>query len=516
METSTRWTGKLAIMLRLLFTLLIFLGFVEAPPLSAQTVRYGMVELPGSDGNPYMMLGPSGTMIWTGLFDALTVLEEDGSLQPALATAWRQENDLTWYFTLRQGVTFSDGSEFNANDVVATFDWLATGAGRATEVGPEFTHLAGVDALSPSEIRVRLKRPDAILPVRMSVASIVEPRQWAELGPNGFAKQPVGTGSFAVESWPGLGKPLIAKAVSTSWRPSRVDELVVSVIPQAVSRSQALVTGQVDVVESIAFDDIDGLRAAGLSVMASPTSQVMSFGFINAGRPSTPLADVRVRQALNYAVDKETIAMALTNGLTTPTAQAAIPGMAGYNPTVTPYPYDPNRARALLAEAGYPNGFPLIIEVVVGGFVPADAAIYQKAAEDLRQVGVDVTLNALPIQLYYDKFLSGSWGDVGALSASYQGRPYGDPLRALTLVSCLKPGAYFCDPSTVPMLEAAESAPTPEERTARLQELAVRYKDIAPSLFLVAQAEVIGVSPKLKNVRRRNRTLVLHEITKDE
>lgn len=503
-------------MTKLLATFLVCLGFASAGAVSAQTVRYGMVEMPRSQGNPFMQLGPSGTMIWSGLFDALTVLEEDGSLQPALATSWRQNNNLTWSFTLRQGVTFSDGNPFDAESVVATFKWLATEAGRATEVGPEFAHVAGVDAVSPYEIRVRLERPDAILPVRMSVASIVEPRQWAALGPDDFSKRPIGTGSFTVKTWPGLGKSLIATAVPTSWRPPRIDALVVSVIPQAVSRAQALITGLVDVAESIAFDDIDGLRAAGVNVMASPTSQVMSLGFINVNRPDAPLADVRVRQALNYAVDKDTIALALTNGLTTPTAQAAIPGMAGYNPAVTPYPYDPARARALLAEAGYPDGFKLNVEVVVGGFVPADAAIYQKTAEDLRAVGVDVTLNALPIPLYYEKFLSGDWGNVEALSASYQGRPYGDPLRALTLASCLKRGAYFCDPDIAPLLEAAESAPTPGERTTLLRELAVRYKEIAPTLFLVAQAEVIGVSSELNNVRRRNRTLVLHEITKGE
>lgn len=480
----------------------------------AQTVHYGMVEMPQSRGNPYTQTGPSGTMIWSGIFDALTVLEEDGSLHPALATNWRQDSDLVWHFTLREGVKFSDGSILDASTVAATFAWLATDEGRISEVGVELTHLERVDVLSPNEIRIKLKRPDAILPVRVSVAPIVEPRQWAALGPDGFGKNPVGTGSFVVESWSGPGEPLIASAAPTSWRPPRIDELVVSVIPQAVSRAQALITEQVDVVESIAFDDIDGLRTAGLNVIASPTAQVMSLGFINVDRPEVPLADVRVRQALNYAVDKQTIALALTNGLTTPTAQAAVPGMAAFNPAVTPYPYDPDRARALLADAGYPNGFPINIEVVVGGFVPADAAIYQKAAEDLRAVGLDVTLNALPIQLYYDKFVSGNWGDVDALGASYQGRPFGDPLRALTLASCLKPGAYFCDPEVVPMLEAADSAPTPEDRTKRLRELAVLYKDIAPSLFLVAQAEVIGVSPKLKNVRRRNRTLVLHEITK--
>ncbi len=239
----------------------------------------------------------------------------------------------------------------------------------------------------------------------------------------------------------------------------------------------------------------------------------MALAFITAGRPDSPQADRRVRQALNYAVDREGIAKGLTGGITQPTAQAAVPGMTAYNKDVTPYPYDPDRAKALLKEAGYADGFPFTINVVVGGFIPADAAIYQKVAEDLRAIGLDVTLHAIPLQLHYEKLIQGSDRiGVDAFGSSYQGRPFGDPLRSMRQNSCLWATPYFCDETVVPLLEQANVAITPDERTALLKELAVRYKEIAPSLFIVAQAEVIGVSPKLTNVRRRNRTLVLHEI----
>ena len=497
---------------RFVCSLLVLTGLFGAP-VHAQTVRYGMVEMPRSDGNPFTMVGPSGTMLWSGLFDALTVMEEDGSLQPALATTRHQQSDRTWRFRLRNDVVFNDGSPFTANAVVATIDWLQTDTGRISMVGQEFLNIETVEALSDFDVRFRLKQPDAIFPVRASAVYIVEPNAWVRLGPDGFARSPVGTGSFVVDHWPRGGENLVMGASPTTWRPPKVDDVVVRVIPQAVSRAQALITGQVDVVESIAFDDVDMLRAADLEVMTSPTSQVMALAFITVGRPSAPQADKRVRQALNYAVDREGIAIGLTGGITTPTAQAAIPGMAAYNENVTPYPYDPDRARALLAEAGYPDGFPFAINVVVGGFIPADAAIYQKVAEDLRAIGLNVTLQAIPIQLHYERLIQG--GDrsgVDAFGSSYQGRPFGDPLRSMRQNSCLWSTPYFCDESVVPLLEQANIAATPEERTALLKELAVRYKDIAPSLFIVAQAEVIGVSPKLKNVRRRNRTLVLHEI----
>lgn len=495
------------------FSMILAFAWLWASVVQAQAARYGMVELPASDGNPYTLVGPSGTMVWSGLFDALTVVEEDGSLQPALATDWRQVDALTWDFTLRENVVFADGSPFNAAAVVAAYGWLKTDAGRITLVGQEVRTIESVEIVAPDIVRFRTRQPDAILPVRTSLVAIVEPDAWSELGPEGFARAPIGTGSFVVREWPTAGTDMVMHAVPTSWRPPVTEQIVVRVIPQAVSRTQALITGEVDVVESIAFDDVDVLRAAGLEVMASATPQVMALAFINVGRPDAPLSDKRVRQALNYAVDRDGIALGLTGGITRPTAQPAIPGMAAYNETVTPYPYDPEKARALLTDAGYPNGFPLIINVVVGGYIPADAAIYQKVAEDLRAIGLDVTLQAIPIQIHYARLIQGAdRSGVDAFGSSYQGHPFGDPLRSMRQNSCLWHAAYFCDPSVAPLLEQAATAPTPEERTSLLKDLAVQYKDIAPSLFIVAQAEVIGVSPRLTNVRRRNRTLVLHEI----
>lgn len=479
----------------------------------AQTIRYGMVAFPPAAGNPFTMIGPSGTMIWSGLFDALTLLESDGTLQPALATSWTQDDPFTWRFTLRRNVIFSDGSALDAKAVAATLSWLLTQEGRITEVGKELTNLASAEAISPYEIVIHLQEVDAILPIRMSLPLIVEPRKWSELGPAGFSKNPVGTGSYAVDKWSKPGRPLRMTAATQTWRPPVVEEIIVTVIPQAVSRMQALLTSQVDIVESIAFDDIAILREAGLTVMTSPTAQVMALGLINVNAPDSPLNDVRVRQALNYAVDKETIAMALTAGITTPTAQAAVPGMLGYDPDLKPYGFDPDRARTLLTSAGYTDRFPLVIDVVVGGFIPADEAIYLKVAEDLRNVGIDVTLRALPIQVYYGKYNSDAgWGDSNAFGASFQGRPFGDPLRAMRRFSCLAFTEYFCEPTLTPLLEAARTAPTLEEREHILRSTARGYKDAAAALFLVQQAEVIGLSPRLKNVRRRNRTLVLHEI----
>ncbi|MDX2221677.1 MAG: ABC transporter substrate-binding protein [Rhodospirillaceae bacterium] len=476
-----------------------------------KVIRYGMVELPRGTGNPFTMVGPSGTMVWSGLFDGLTALEEDGTLHPALATAWASDGPQRWRFTLRRGVRFAEGTPFDASAVVATYRWLLGAEGRATEVGAEFTHVAAVDSPDAETVVFHLNRPDAIFPVRASLPMIVEPRRWADLGPVGFARAPIGTGSFVVKEWKPGGAALMLDAVAGSWRAPRADAVEMTVIPQAVGRLQAMLTGAIDVTESIAFDDVATLREAGLAVLVAPTSQVMSLAFVTVGRDSHPLADKRVRQALNYAVDKDLMARALSGGIAVPMAQAAVPGMAGHNPDVTAYPHDPARARALLAEAGYGNGFALSI-IAVGGFLPGDEAIYQRAAEDLRRIGLTVSLQAVPLNGLYERLASGDWTGVDMFGLSFQGRPFHDPLRAMRTFSCLAPQPFFCDRALTPLLEAADAAPDAAVREGLLRELAIRFKDTAPALYLLAQAEVIGVSPRLKHVRRRNRTLVMHEI----
>ena len=149
------------------------------------------------------------------------------------------------------------------------------------------------------------------------------------------------------------------EAFTKSWRaPQQISGLELWTVPNATSRIQALLTCQVDVLEAIGIDDVPDVEAAGFRVWAFGSGQVSSIAFRTVGNPDSPLQDKRVRQALNYAVDRKMIANMLFGGSAEAASQGAGAGTFGYNPALEPIPYDPARAKTLLSDAGYADGFP--------------------------------------------------------------------------------------------------------------------------------------------------------------
>jgi peptide/nickel transport system substrate-binding protein len=237
---------------------------------------------------------------------------------------------------------------------------------------------------------------------------------------------------------------------------------------------------------------------------------VMSLGFITERGSPGPLQDVRVRQALNYAVDRETIARELLRGYGRAASQPATVISFGHDPTLTPYPYDPSLARRLLTEAGYPNGFRLTADVQVGGF-PADTLIYQSMAHYLRQVGVDVTLRIITFAQYLRNLQRNSFtGD--AFGSSWNSAPYNDATRPMETFSCSRPRPFFCDRALTGQLKAASAILDEQERLAAMRRLAHAYQEAAPALFLVEQVDLYAHTPQLTNVRLRNRVPIYEAI----
>ena len=133
--------------------------------------------------------------------DPLVLRDNNGKLLPGLATAWEAVDPQTWRFTLRSGTTFSNGEPVNAAAVVATIEYLMSEEGKATSVGREVGHLSGASAIDDLTVEITTSRPDPVLTNRLALVSIVEPGQWAALGAEGFADQPVGTGPYQVSAW---------------------------------------------------------------------------------------------------------------------------------------------------------------------------------------------------------------------------------------------------------------------------------------------------------------------------
>ncbi len=499
-------------MIRVLTLLLVLTGPMAPGAALAQpsgeggTLRVAVSALPPSLGDPYQGNGPPGSLFWSAVFDGLTGWDAEWNLVPALATGWEMATPTRWVLTLREGVTFHNGEPFDAAAVKANFDWLLSEAGQATVIGAEISGITRVEIVDPMTVAILTETPDVILPRRLAAVMIVAPKAWAELGPAGFARAPAGTGSFRLVRFGPATADLVAFA--ESWRPPQMAALSFAENSDAAARLQALLAGQVDLAR-VAPDDLPLVEGRGFQVHVAQLPQVSSLAFRTVDNPESPLKDVRVRQALNHAVDRRTIAQALLGGLVEPASQGSAAMTAGHDPALEPYTFDPNRARALLTSAGYPDGFRMQALVVTGA-APADALVYQRVAEDLGRIGVQVELRSTVFPDLIRRYFSGEWGDLDAFGLSWNAAPYNDAIRPIIYFSCAKPNPFFCEPEVMGRIEAVQSEVDAEERLTLLRDLAGTIREQAPALFLFETADVIAYAGRLTGLETQNRVTAYH------
>jgi peptide/nickel transport system substrate-binding protein len=260
--------------------------------------------------------------------------------------------------------------------------------------------LESINVVDPHTVRLVTKSPDALLPGRLSMqyGHIVPPKYAKEVGPEGYSKKPVGAGPFKLVSWQ-KDEAVTLEAVSGHWRQPRAKTVIFKPVPEGAARVAGIKTGAVDLATAIPpvdFESIrNGERTTGIEVMSN-RSYLMNLDTINF----EPFKDKRVRQALNYAVDVESIIKNTLNGYGRPIASSVIPECFAYDASIKPYPYDPEKAKALLAEAGYPNGFEVGLDSTDGRY-PQDKEIATVLAGQLAKVGINVKVQTFEWGSFY-------------------------------------------------------------------------------------------------------------------
>jgi len=469
----------------------------------AETLRVGRVSGSPSQGNPFTSVGQPSSGVWSAMYDGLTVIDDKGVLQPALALSWQAVAPTRWVFKLRPDVRYHNGAVFNAQSVVAVMDYLKSDEGRRTYVGVEAAGIVAVKALDELSVEMTTAQPDPLLAKKMNLIYMVEPGALAAQGMEAFAKSPVGTGPFKWVSWGNGNARNVFAADAKSWRaPKSVTRLELLAIADASARMQALLAGQIDVMEGISRDDIPLLDDAAFRVFTQPAPAIVTLTFRNVGNPRSPVQDVRVRRALSLAVDRAAIAANIMGGAARAATQGTVPEVAGYDPALA-LPYDPAKAKALLAEAGYANGFPLQIEVITG-FGGNDQLIYQQAAQDLRAVGVDVDLRAIPYPSWLAKFTSGEWGPVDVFSFSWDSSMYYDPIRPIRNSSCIKTNPYFCLPDVAALIAASDVEMDEAKRTGMMRTIMAKLNEQAAALWIASAGVNIAAAKKVNDVRWRS------------
>lgn len=318
-------------------------------------------------------------------YDSLVHAEPDGSFSPGLATEWEYTDPTTFTMRLRDGVTFTDGTPFDAEAVKANIEH-----DQAT-VGPKTLQIADIESVtvvSDLEVEMTLSQPNPTLPYVFSQAMGMMASPTAIADPDSLAATPVGAGPYVLDSTKTVvGDKYVFRKNPDYWDSAKVgyDTLVFRVLTDSSAIFNALKVGEINMAVG-GGQTLDAAEAADLGVLEYPANTWALLFTDRAGTIVPALADVRVRQALNYAVNRAPIADAVVPGVAT--SQIVGPGGGAYDDSLDEYySYDPGKAADLLADAGYANGFVLPVLSTPG----ADSVI-QAIGADLAKVGVTVQI----------------------------------------------------------------------------------------------------------------------------
>jgi len=483
---------------------------------AGDTLRVGVVSQPPGRGNLTTTRAVSPDVYtMSAIYDTLTRADQYGLVAPQLAESWWQVDATTWWVKLRPDVVFSNGEPLTAAGVIEFFDWMRNeGRAQARNGAVVFignSAYASGKALDTLTMEIKTATPNGILPRGLSETYIAPPKAWKDMGPDGFAATPIGSGSYKVDAW-GAGS-IRMSAHARSWRAPAIPNLELALLPETAARTQALKARQLDIAVALPFDSVDDLRKAGVQVLITPRTVVMAWSMFQTGRKS-PFNDVRVRQAVNHAVNKDRMAAELLRGLTVPAGQGATRYMEGYNPNVKPYPYDPAKAKKLLADAGFANGFETAATVLPGN-MPMDNEIYQQVAADLAAVGVRIRLQPTPIGAWRTAFFGTPDKGMTYEGDLFQNDFYlttADAFAGFQTKSCNKQIPFYCDQAEQALMKQVEAEADPAKRRALLQDLMKLAAENAQNLYLFEVVDMLGASPDVTGVVNTNQNINYHQI----
>ncbi len=474
-------------------------------PARASEIRVGFTQdaLTLDPANP----GNRNTeTIIRNMYDGLLTRDSAMRVVPELADRWRQVDPVTYEFHLRPGVRFHDGALMTAEDVKFTMERVLSGkiGGQTNPRKDLLGPLTRVDIVDPHTVRFVLSKPWPLLPAMLPFQEIVSEAFVKRVGDGGMVTQEDGTGPFRLAEWR-HGDRIVMERFSDYYGgspavppvgPALVDRVIYKVMPDNASRVAALLAGDIDIINDLPVTSIAQVRAnPGTTVMTVNGTRTF-FLAINNAKP--PFTDVRVRRALNEAVDRKLIVAKMLNGLATPVNGVLSPDAFGFNADLPAYADDPAQAKSLLAAAGAAN---LHLTIDVDGaskdIAEAIASMMTKSGIDA-QVRVWETAVIVPIwrdaakRKDHDLFFT-SWGNA-SLDPS-------DIMMPAVHGGGRGNSAGYANPEVDKLLDQAETETDEAKRRAIYLRVQQIVHDDAPWVFLWLPQDVYGVSKQLQGFK---------------
>ena len=439
--------------------------------------------------------------------------EQDTTLQPGLAKEWKVSDDgLEYTFTLQEGVKFHDGTDFNADAVVKNFErWMTGDAEKFPYFQSMFGGFEGEDVAVIKEVKadgdttvvVTLNNPQApfLKNLAMSPFGMASPTAFDKEGDK-FGDNPVGTGPFKFVSWKRNDSVTVEKNADY-WKEGlpKVDKVVFKSIPDNSTRLNALKTGEIDLATGISPSDSASIEAdSNLQLIERPSLNV---GYLGMTVTRKPFDDKRVRQAVNYAIDKEALVKAFYEGKADVASNPMPPAVSGFNKDISAYPYDPEKAKALLKEAGYDGKeIELWAMPVPRPYMPDGQKIAEAIQKNLDDVGIKSKIVTYEWATYLDKAAK---GEADAFLLGWTG-DNGDADNFLyTLLDESNIGSnnytYFKNSETHKLLLKAQKETDEDKRNALYEKAQKIIHEEAPWVPLAYSTPILAGKSTIKNFK---------------
>lgn len=474
-------------------------GLATAVPSVALAQKHLVIAQGGGPTNLDPLKEQTGPQmsVWMLLYDGLTRRTDDGRIEPGLATSWRALSDTVWEFKLRTGVTFHNGEPFTADAVKFTLERILDKS-RASQALSRLPQITQVEVVDPFTLRIHTKSPSPTLPSGMGWAFIVPPKYTQEKGDANAAQNPVGTGPFKFVRWRQAEFIELAKHVDYFGQKPKIDRLTIRQIPDDSTRMASLLSGETHIAVQIPPDLVK-------TVKSNPGAQVMSVGalmgvVLGLDTVRGPLANKKVRQAINYGIDKDSLVRDLLADQGQPLqGQVLTPGAFGFNSQLKAYPYDPERARRLLKEAGVPVGQKLTLHTPVGRYI-ADRELAIAVAGQLEKIGLNVEVVPKEWGVYIKELRADQLGPM-FLIGWYN---YGDASFALShFTSRSTFGVYQKNAQFDELVQQGQAQIDSDARAQSYKRATELMYEEAPAAFLLQLPAIYGVSKRVTGFKPR-------------
>ncbi|MEA2528132.1 MAG: peptide/nickel transport system substrate-binding protein [Thermomicrobiales bacterium] len=439
-----------------------------------------------------------------------------------LAESWEIAADgLSVSVKLKPNLTFQDGTPVDATAVKWSFDRFLDANHPFYDPpynllsyylgGPDIDRgLATVEVIDPLSLKFTLKAPEPLIESYMSLpyAAVVSPTAVQAAGNAAFGEKPIGTGPFQVSSWEKGVRIVLDRNDTYYGEKAKVDQLIIRPIVESAARLTALQQGEVDFIVAMSPEFIPVIQGdPNLQLLQAPGYHIWWIG-LNVHVP--PLENVKVRQALNYAVDKQVIVDTILQGAATLTNGPIIAHSWANDPTVEPYPYDPERAKALLAEAGHPDGFSVKFWVPESGSgMVAPKEIGQIVQADLEKIGVIAEIVTQEwvsyVEDWQNKGLDAGGYGLAEMSWNFSSTDPGEWLEPNVLTNAHPPGggfngSFYSNPQVDDLLAKAKATLNQDERATYFKQAQAVMREDCPWIFMFSANNIAAATARLKGI----------------